>query len=53
MPHLSDEEILRLVANELDAAQTKAAREHLRACPSCETRVSEKDRLWNLLGAWE
>lgn len=53
MLHLSDDEIVRLVANELSATEAEAAHTHIGSCETCAARAREQERLWVLLGEWE
>ncbi len=53
MKHLTDEQIVRLVAGEWPAAQADEARRHVDACPECAERVGRQKGLWTLLEAWQ
>lgn len=41
LPHLSDDELERLVLEQLDAETTALAEEHILGCPSCAGRLDE------------
>ncbi len=53
MQHLTDSEVIRLVACELSPTEDGAARAHVESCRECAARVREQESLWALLGAWE
>ncbi|MGB9623538.1 MAG: anti-sigma factor family protein [Phycisphaerae bacterium] len=53
MQHLTDSEVIRLVAGELSPAEAAAVRAHVGSCGECATRVREQESLWALLGTWE
>ena len=51
MPHLSDEALLLLADSELPAGDEQAARDHLRQCKECSTRLACLERLSTDLAA--
>jgi anti-sigma factor RsiW len=53
MRHLTDGEIVRLIARELPRADAESAQSHIGSCPACAARVREQGRIWSALGAWE
>lgn len=41
LPHLSDDELERLVLKQLDEDTTALVEEHILGCPSCAERLNE------------
>ncbi|MBK9118470.1 MAG: zf-HC2 domain-containing protein [Phycisphaerales bacterium] len=53
MEHLSESDIIRFVAGELDPVRSAAVRAHLSACAACGNRCRAQNELWATLGAWQ
>ena len=52
MDHVTDIEIIELVAGNLPAGRQSAVERHLQVCPDCRSRRDELARTWHVLGQW-
>ncbi len=52
MNHVSETDLIRLVAGELHEARREALRRHIESCPACRQAFERQQAVAALLGAW-
>lgn len=53
MKHIDDMKLIKFVAGDLNAADSKAATDHFAECEQCADRKIELIKTWNDLGEWD
>lgn len=53
MEHISDIEILELVAGRLPDDRRRLVEQHIRVCADCARKVEQAEKTWGFLGEWD
>lgn len=53
MEHAREIELIELTAGRLEAERERVVRAHVEDCPTCQAKLQDIQRTWDLLGAWQ